>query len=242
MEKYILLLSGGVGTRYEANEPKQYTKSENGEYYIADSIKPFIQSQYKFSAVVVVCQMEYQKLIETIFKNISLELPIIFANNGRTRQESINNGIDKINDLNKGKIAQVFIQEAVRPFVPVELVDNLVEVNQKYGSVSAAINPFVLYSKFNIETNEAYELMDKSGMIELQLPKRYDLQKYNKYRNNHGGNHLDLLDESVYFIENQEMTHCIKGSFENIKITRPVHRWIAEAINKYKKKTNEDNK
>ncbi len=232
MKKYILLLSGGVGSRYESDKPKQYTKSRKGGYYIVDSIRPFLKSEHKFDAMVVVCAPEYVEFIKSIFNDKRIDFDIIFANNGSTRQESINNGIDKINEVNSGE-AQVFIQEAVRPFVSTRLINELVESDKKYGSVSASVNPFVLFSKFNSETNEAYEPLEKADMVELQLPKRYDLNKYNKYREEYTGDHLNLLDESIYFIESGETTHCIKGSFDNIKVTRPIHRWIAEAITKY---------
>ena len=225
MNKYLIILSGGIGSRFESNQPKQYFKAENGERIFKLSVKPFANKN--FDRVVVVADKNYHNIIEEDLSSLNF-LNIKFAKAGSTRQDSIDNAIKELtNDGNRS--GQIFIQEAVRPFVDSKIVKEIIDADKKHLTVSPGVNPPVLYSNFNYENKSANNLIPKSEIIELQLPKRHDLEKYLELRKKTKLSPSDFLDESQLFTEDGIDIHVTKGSYENIKITYPSHRFLLDA-------------
>ncbi len=236
MKKILVLLSGGAGNRYKAKVPKQYTKQASGDYYILDSVRPFLK--FDISDIVVVCDLEFKDKIINIIGGL-VRSKMHFCEGGKSRQLSINNAIHFIKEkIEYDENTFIFLQEAVRPFVSEKMIENLIAADTSLSNVSTAINPAVLYGKYNPDTNEVEELIDKSSIVELQIPKRYNLARYIFFMEEYKGDPTDFIDESLYFTENNVKVFCVKGEFENIKITLPSHRFIAKGISEFKKESN----
>ncbi len=111
----ILLMSGGVGSRFGANIPKQYVNL-NGKPVIDYVLEASLRSKLADKIVVV---------MDEKYKNISKLLAsdkIAITNNGKNRYASLKNGLEYIK--NNYKCDNVLIVDAVAPFIYPELIDN----------------------------------------------------------------------------------------------------------------------
>lgn len=224
MNKHLLVLSGGVGKRYGADIPKQYTRDSENNMIITLSLLPFIDKGFK--TVTFVANKKYWKTIEKEINYLFPKVSILFVDGGAERQDSINNGINKLVE-HLGRITKndhVFIQEAVRPFVTPKLVDDLINADETLNNVTPAINPPVLYGISNGKDKTISELIPKKQLLELQLPKRYSLKDLNTLISKDNYDSKTLLDESELFLKAGQKINIIEGSTFNVKITFPEHK------------------
>ena len=122
----ILLMSGGVGSRFGANIPKQYVQL-NGRPVIEYVLEASLKSKKKDKIVVVMDQQ---------YKEVSplLEAPsIAITNNGKDRYESLKNGLDFIKE--NYDCDRVIIVDAVAPFISPELIDDYFTKLEEYDMV-----------------------------------------------------------------------------------------------------------
>ena len=80
--------------------------------------------------------------------------------------------------------------------------------------------PGVLYGRYNPDTNEVEALIDKSSIVELQIPKRYNLSKSISFMDAYKGYPAECTDESHYFIENKVSVYCVK-CLKTLKLPYP---------------------
>lgn len=122
----ILLMSGGVGSRFGANIPKQYVNL-NGRPVIEYVLEASLLSK-KADKIVVVMDKQY--------KNVSslLEAPkIAITDNGKDRYGSLRNGLEFIKK--NYNCDNVLIADAVAPFIYPELIDDYFTKLDEYDMV-----------------------------------------------------------------------------------------------------------
>ena len=166
MNKFLIILAGGVGKRFNENLPKQYYVDRNGASILKKSVLPF--SNKGFKKIIIVCDLQYKKMITNELDFLKTEL--IFTSGGSNRMDSLIKGLNIVKEEKDGF---VFIQESVRPYVSERIVDDLINAPIEWNAVSPSVSPPVLYGKLNLENNTSTQLYKKAEMVEFQLPKRY---------------------------------------------------------------------
>ena len=217
MNKFLIVLAGGVGRRFNENLPKQYFVDRDGISILKKSVLPFKDEQ--FEKIIIVCDLQYRELIadELSF----LDNKLIFTSGGLTRMDSIIQGLNIIKDEKNG---YVFIQESVRPYVSNKIIDALINAPKEWDAVVPVVSPAELYGKLDIQNNTSNELYAKQHMIVFQMPKRYKIDVLLTSINNSNLEFNLAMDESEYIIESGHPINLIEGSHENIKITFPFHK------------------
>lgn len=212
---FLLLISGGSGKRFGQELPKQYHKNMHGKMIIEQSIENFDHN--KFAGAVVVSSEEFRSVCIKILKDRGFD-EVIWALPGKERTDSIRNGVNAlVEKFGESEHNFVFIQEAVRPFVSKEMINNLIEIDKDKVVVSPAIHPVVLYA--NVLEDGTQSLIKKTNIVELQLPKRLNLSIANNLLNNTKKDSIDILDETELFLDAGYRIAFIPGEQSNIKIT-----------------------
>ena len=204
----VIVAAAGVGERFGSNIPKQYTKI-NGKTIIEKAVKPFLDSKYVSKIIIAISKKD--NLIKDQDFYTSEKIEYVFG--GNTRQESINNALNSIND----KYEYVVTHDAARPNISEDDVINLYKdiLNTKascsflYISISDSIK--------KIDTID--KTMDKSKFYLVQTPQ---ISKFDDLKNSL----QKCIDDGVvspdesFAIEysNLEISK-IKGKRSNIKVT-----------------------
>lgn len=122
-----IILSGGVGSRFKGDKPKQYYQI-NGKQMISYSIEAFREAKQIDDFIVVVDEEEYQK--KEIMNNYSVNIVL----GGKTRNHSLKNALDYIN-INYPNCEKIIENNAACPMITPNVIDNIITLLDKYDYV-----------------------------------------------------------------------------------------------------------
>lgn len=216
----VIILSGGKGTRMAMQLPKQYLLL-GGKPIIMHTIErlEFID---EVNEIVIVCEDEFVPSLDLMMKQYNISKKLIYAPAGKTRQESVYNGIHKVTNND------VIIHEAARPFVLINDFKKLIENKAENVTYGYSIPFTVVKGK-----NEITSTLERSDLVNVQLPQKF---KCSTLKNAHNiarkEKKLFTEDSSMVFELCKERVMIMNGSSYNIKITEPIDLHIGEVIYK----------
>jgi 2-C-methyl-D-erythritol 4-phosphate cytidylyltransferase/2-C-methyl-D-erythritol 2,4-cyclodiphosphate synthase len=211
-----IILSGGLGKRFDKKLPKQFYKLNN-KHILEISVEKFIKSNL-FKKIIVVTSSEFMDLTKEILKKKSVQIVI----GGKTRQKSVLNGLI---EGKKYKIDNVLIHDAARPLVTVSLIANIVNEIQKYDCVIPMIK--VNDSLRRFEKN-IYENIKRENVNIIQTPQAF---KFNRILNAHlKFKNKNFTDDSIISSKDGIKINPIEGEFINFKITSKDDLEVANMI------------
>lgn len=179
------------------------------------------QNTYEDIEILLVVPVEHFSAAEEIMLSSANPGKIKLVEGGKTRFESVRNGLNNITD----REAIVFVHDAVRCLISGNLIRNCFVEAQKTGS---AIPVVAVQDSLRIKSDYGFEVIDRNKIRVIQTPQtfRADMllrafkQDYDE----------KFTDESTVVEQSGERIHFVPGEDFNIKITRPVDLLLAEAI------------
>lgn len=212
-----LLLAGGIGSRLDASKPKQFVKVK-GKPIIAYTMQEF-QRHPLIDKIIIVCYEPYIPELEKIIKKYRISKYAAAVPGGKNGQESLFNGLKYLHNQKFGDEDLIIIHDAVRPFVPLAVLSDLIMVASKNGNACASLpcHETLVATSDQLCGNQSIE---RSTVRRVQTPQAYHLKELYEtlleaYRKG--------IDNSVYANTLMlELGHTIffsKGFSDNIKIT-----------------------
>ncbi len=159
-----VVVAAGKGSRFGADINKVFCKL-NGKSVLTRCIEALSESKLIDEAVLVISQND-QSLYEMLIKEegpLSLITKVVYG--GKTRQESVLNGLKSVNDHTD----IVAIHDAARPFVTVNVIDETIKTVMKCGAAVPA-KPVVDTIKITDLNGFAVETPDRSRLAAVQTP------------------------------------------------------------------------
>ena len=202
----VIIVAAGSGKRMNLGINKQYIKLEEKEM-IAHTIDTFYNNG------------NVDKILNKYnYKNVKI------AYGGEERQDSIYNGLKKINR----NCEIVLIHDGARPFVSDDIINKSIEVAKEKQAVVVGV-PVKDTIKV-VENGIVKHTPQRSTLWSAQTPQtfKYDLimKAYEEaYKNNYYGTDDSMLVEFI-----GQNVSMIMGSYDNIKITNPEDINIAKKI------------
>jgi len=177
----------------------------------------------EISEVIIVCHERYRDLLSTYISAYMLRKKIVFANAGTTRQESVYNGLQKVNTK------LVILHEAARPFVKKSDFETL--IHDENENITYGIDiPFTV-----LKTNNHYISgnLKRDELINIQLPQKFNASSLLQ------GHQMAIADKLVFTEDASLLFHyglgavkVVKGQPYNIKLTEPMDLLLGEIIYK----------
>ena len=190
----MILLAGGVGTRFGSPLPKQFLPL--GDTCIARIAFDFFAGH----RIIVVCEEQYQEYFPTPY----------FATPGPRRQDSLKNGFTHVSS------PWVAVHDAARPFIPSQGWGNLKAAALETGAAALAL-PVTDTIKRTDGDNRVLETLDRSYLWSVQTPQlmRADWLA-------HGLENSDDVTDDVALLERSDYpVTLVPGCAKNRKITYP---------------------
>ena len=123
----VLLIAGGVGSRFGANIPKQFVEINN---------KPIIAYTLETFQIVVVSVAGWEDYIERLKNNFAITKLMHIITGGDSRFESIYKGLISLADIaNESDL--ILIHDAVRPCVTTNQINSSLRVAKIQGAALA---------------------------------------------------------------------------------------------------------
>ena len=197
----LVILAGGIGNRFGNEIPKQFNEI-NGENLIEFFLNRIDLNN--FEIIVIVIKNKDSKYLKNLKSNFPL-IKILFANSGKTRQESSKNGLDK---LTAYMPENVLIHDSARPFCSNKLIKKILkQLNKKKSAI-----PYTLNSdkKINVKGEEINE-----EIMFIQTPQGFKFQLINEA---HKKSNMKIAKDDSILVSKKDI-NFIKGEKFNIKIT-----------------------
>ena len=199
-----------------SNLPKQFLplKDKPVLYY---SVKAFLDA-YDDLQIILVLPIAFtdigQEIIDAYFENER----ILLTNGGDTRFDSVKNGLNLVKEE-----SIIFVHDAVRCLVSVDLIHRCFEVAMRTGSAVPAV-PFK--DSVRVINGDGSEAIDRSRLAIIQTPQTFHSKiLLPAYEIDYKDKFMDEATVVEAYGLNVSLT---EGEETNIKITRPIDLVIAE--------------
>lgn len=216
MEKYIIIVAGGSGSRMGAAQPKQFLPL-NGKAILQHSIECFHRVDPTFKYIVVLPEQHADYWANHCrIKNYPVKHEIVFG--GPERFYSVRNAVEQL----KGK-GIAAIHDAVRPLVSKDTIKRVLDMAAKQGNAVPVIEVEESLRKINSVSSEHVNRRDYRI---VQTPQAFDIELLkHAYRQ---AFHPTFTDDASVVEASGVKINLVEGNRENIKITHPKDIKLAE--------------
>lgn len=175
--------------------------------------------------IVVVCSSDNRASLVELAKGF--EKPITFTLGGKTRAESVGNGIAKASK----DVEIVCVHDCARPFVTPEMINQTIESAVKNGA-SCVCSPVTDTIKSKDPITGFVSTPDRKTLFAVQTPQTFKKSLYNFAKNAVGESIVSFTDETSLLEEIGVAVDYIECGETNMKLTSVSDREIAEILMK----------
>lgn len=220
MKVSVILPAAGFGTRMKAQPEK--TGTSRKQFMLLDGSPILLHTIRKFDAcsvvteIVVALRGDDIAWVSELLASERLTKPVRLVEGGDSRQASVQNALATLS-LDTDLVA---VHDAVRPFIDVELIDQVIHAAAETGAAIVGIVPVDTVKR--VHKDKVRATLPREHLVLTQTPQvfRFDLLKQAFERASEDG--FTGTDESslVERLEEVEVI-VVRGSDRNIKITKP---------------------
>ncbi|MDR0824814.1 MAG: 2-C-methyl-D-erythritol 4-phosphate cytidylyltransferase [Prevotella sp.] len=218
MKNNVIIVAGGKGLRMGSDLPKQFIPI-GGKAVLMRTIEAFYHFDKDIN-IILVLPASHQEYWKELCESHQFGIPHTIANGGETRFHSVKNGLALVEE------GLVGVQDGVRPFASIEMIQRCYDAAKKYPAVIPVIDS--TDSLREMIGGEKSKIIDRSKIRLVQTPQVFHAATLKKaYLADYNETFTD--DASVMEAMGIDI-HLVKGEVTNIKITTPLDLKIGEAI------------
>lgn len=222
MNRYLIVVAGGKGSRMKSDLPKQYHELA-GKPVIIHALTRFLEFDPLMDVVVCV-HPSYKLQLENLLKKYLPEFQNIrITAGGETRFQSVKNGLLLLPDAP----GVVGVHDAARPFVSLETIRLCYETAAQKGNAVPCMPVQESLRKISNNINHA---VNRNEYRSIQTPQCFQIEKLKKAFEQEYSQ--IFTDDATVFEHSGESIHLVEGNVENIKITTPLDMLLASSIAK----------
>lgn len=210
MKTVALIMAGGSGSRMRSDIAKQ-SLLINGKKIFRITAERFCNFDFIDGVVLVGRKQdldEYRKELKDLDKIIDV------VEGGKTRSDSVYNGLLRLRDENPDIVA---VHDAVRPFVEEDAVKMTVEGALKHGGAVAASECTDTIAE--VADGNLSMVLDRTTLRNLQTPQTFRFDILFKAHELVRRKKLGVTDDTGAVMLVHETIKVVKSSSRNIKIT-----------------------
>ena len=223
MQKSVIIVAGGSGTRMQQSLPKQFIEILE-KPIVVHTIEAFLAYDPSISVVLVLPEPHFDTwkgLADRFFPAINIQI----ESGGATRFQSVKSGLSVIHE---GLVA---IHDAVRPLIsPQVIAASFLSAEEKGSGV--VMVPLKDSIRRKIQDKTVAE--DRASFFAVQTPQTFQVARIKKAFEQ---KELETFTDDASVYENAGMqVSSVTGEYTNLKITTPEDLILAEAIMNQRKK------
>lgn len=191
----------------------------NGKTVLERSVNAFLNISDVDEVIVVAREKDIPA-----FSDILTDERVSFVVGGDTRQQSVMNAVDVIDDCEL-----IIIHDGARPLIKSEDIENTIRAAKE--NKAAAVGTFVKDTVKVVDKNGfVVSTPDRSTLFAVQTPQIFDFELYRKAAQNAREKGLDFTDDCQLVESFNQKVKTVVGSYSNIKITTPDDIVLAENL------------
>lgn len=218
MQKYVVIVAGGSGTRMKREIPKQFIPVA-GKPILMHTLEAFYQVSNQINIILVLPESQVLGW-KNLCAQYSFDLPHTITLGGETRFHSVKNGLAKIEG--DGLVA---IHDGVRPMVSKQIVLNSFTIAEQKGNAITAVplKDSIRWSNGidnKVVNRDEYQLIQTPQTFKVNLIKAAFDTGYDP----------GFTDDATVLEATGATINLIAGDYSNIKITTPEDLVLAESL------------
>lgn len=191
----------------------------NGETVLQRSVNAFLNISDVDEVIVVAREKDIPA-----FSDILTDERVSFVIGGETRQQSVMNAVDMIDDCEL-----IIIHDGARPLIKSVDIENTIRAAKE--NKAAAVGVFVKDTVKVVDKNGfVVSTPDRSTLFAVQTPQIFDFELYRNAAQNAREKGLDFTDDCQLVECFNKKVKTVAGSYSNIKITTPDDIVLAENL------------
>ncbi len=226
-EIFTIIVAGGSGVRMQSPVKKQYLALK-GKPVLHHTLTAFSRVREAGQIVLVVPSEDIGFCRDSLVASLELRREIRVVSGGRTRQESVANGLAEVaaNCRDAGH-AIVLIHDGVRPFAEPDLVKRCIQGALDHGACVPGI-PSADTVKDVDSTGTVVKTIDRQRVCRIQTPQAFRLDLIVNAFDMAARHGFVGTDDSSVAEYAGFRVHVTEGSERNIKITAKQDMALAE--------------
>lgn len=191
----------------------------NGKTVLERSVNAFLNISDVDEVIVVAREKDIPA-----FSDILTDERVSFVVGGDTRQQSVMNAVDVIDDCEL-----IIIHDGARPLIKSIDIENTIRAAKE--NKAAAVGVFVKDTVKVVDKNGfVVSTPDRSTLFAVQTPQIFDFELYKNAAQNAREKGFDFTDDCQLVESFNQKVKTVVGSYSNIKITTPDDIVLAENL------------
>ncbi|MFW6001448.1 MAG: 2-C-methyl-D-erythritol 4-phosphate cytidylyltransferase [Halanaerobium sp.] len=223
----IVIPAAGQGRRMGKNLNKQFLNLL-GKPILYHTIKSFVDWGKAAEIVVVLNKEEFDHFdlkIKRFFSDMNTR--IITAEGGKSRKESVYNGIKALNE----DLEYIMIHDGARPLISVDLIESTYQAVKEFDAVSCGVK--VKDTIKIVDESFSQQTLNRDSLRAIQTPQAFKTDLIISAHKNCSKD--TALDDASLVEELGRNVYIINGDYNNLKITTAEDLKPAEMILKERK-------
>lgn len=217
-----IIAAGGKGTRMGLDFNKIFL-SVHDKPILAYTLDVFEQSD-AIDSVILVCSEEDEPLCKEILSEFGYGKVTKIVRGGKTRQESVRNGLNAI----ESACDIVLIHDAARPLVTEEMIESTIDSAHRVGAAAVGVSPVDTVKRVHGTT--ITDTLNRSSLILIQTPQAFRKEIIEKAHRHAFKNEYFVNDDCELCELIEQPVTVVPGSKANIKLTTPEDFAIISAF------------
>ena len=215
MERYAIIVAGGIGNRMNTTIPKQFIEIHD-KPILMHTIEKFDMCD----TIILVLPDDQIPFWNELCLKKEFNIKHQIVGGGKTRFQSVKNGISHIKNFENSLVA---IHDGVRPLVSKSIIENTFKIASEKSNAVVCVP---LKNSIRKVVGNISHHVDRSEYREIQTPQTFQSQLIIKA---YQVNELPIFTDDASVLEHAGHTiNLIEGAYNNIKITTPEDLKVAE--------------
>lgn len=224
MKIWGVVVAAGAGRRMGSTVAKQFLKL-GGEPVVVHALRAFARWSRLTGLVITVPAADIPLVVDEILPKIQGLPPVKVVAGGAERQDSVRNGLEALTGAAPEDV--VLIHDGVRPFLPVERLDALVEAAFPDGALLAVSARDTVK---RVDEGRVVKTLDRSSLALAQTPQAFPHGLICMAHRDAAAKGLAATDD-IALVEALGLSpRVVEGDPMNIKVTTPEDMMIGEGL------------
>lgn len=218
MSNIAIVLGAGAGTRMKSETNKMLLPLM-GKTVLERSVEAFAELSFIDEIIVTAREQELDEYIRLLNND-----KITFVLGGATRQESVKNAVETIDEADF-----ILIHDGARPFIRQTDIEKTLLAAKECGAAAVGV-PVKDTIKVIDGAHFVINTPDRASLFAVQTPQVFAFALYKEALRHASAKGLDCTDDCQLLEAYGKPVRMVEGDYTNIKITTPDDIAVGETI------------
>jgi len=223
----LIIVAAGSSTRMGGKIKKEYLPLDNGTV-LSEAARIFFQTMHFLLVVIAVPVNGETDAKKALFSDPAMaeilgETKLLFIPGGNTRQNSVLNALEAVNNsriLPENNNSIVLIHDGARPFVTSSVIEAVAETSFLKGAAVPALQPVDTQKEIDTD-GMIIRHLERKSLVSVQTPQGFRFYSLLQAHRKAGQDGCSYTDDTEIWEKYAGRVHTVPGDSANRKITYP---------------------